>query len=120
MAGSVEKRRAPRIQPYVAPCRLLHAGRRLPGYVVELGPQGARVSCEVEPPAPGESVVLEVRFSRRAVHSPLPAEVKWTRPSQAAGGARLVGLTFRDVSAQEQRVLDEVLEEFRRRAALLA
>lgn len=120
MSVRTEKRRAPRIQPYVAPCRVVHAGRRLPGYVVELGPLGARVSCDEEPPAPGEPVVLEVRFSRGAVHSPLPAEIKWTRPPGAAGGAHLVGLTFRDVSPDHQRVLDGVLDEFRRRAALLA
>jgi hypothetical protein len=120
VSGRTEKRRAPRIQPYVAPCRLAHAGRRLPGYVVELGPQGARVCCDAEPPPPGEAVVLEVRFSRGAVHSPLPAEVKWTRPAGEPEGAHLVGLTFVNVSAEQQRVLDGVLEEFRRRAALLA
>jgi hypothetical protein len=117
---SAEQRRAPRIQPYLAPCRLLHAGRRLPGYVVELGPGGARLSCDGEPPAVGEAVVLEVRFSRGAVHSPLPAEVKWTRAPEATGGGHLVGLIFRDVSPEQQRVLDGVLDEFRRRAALLA
>jgi hypothetical protein len=120
MAGRNEKRRAPRIQPYVAPCRIVHAGRRLAGYVVELGPLGARVSCDAEPPGPGEAVVLEVRFSRQAVYSPLPAEVKWTRPPEAAGVGHLAGLTFLGVSAEQQRTLERVLDEFRRRAALLA
>ena len=120
MAGSTEKRKAPRIQPYVAPCRLVHAGRRLAGYVVELSLLGARVSCDVAPPDVAEQVVLEVRFSRQAVFSPLSAEVKWTRPPDAEGSTHLVGLIFRDVSAEQQRTLDRVLDEFRRRAALLA
>jgi PilZ domain-containing protein len=120
MAGRTEQRKAPRIQPYLAPCRLVHSGRRLAGYVVELGPLGARVSCDDQPPALGEAVVLEVRFSRQAVFSPLPAEIKWSRPPDESGGAHLVGLTFRGVSAEQQRTLDRVLDEFRRRAALLA
>lgn len=120
MAPRTEKRKAPRIQPYVAPCRLLHRGRQLPGYLNDLGPLGARLSCDEPPPAVGEGVVLEVRFSRRAVYSPLPAIVKWSRSAARPAGRHVVGLTFREVSAEQQRLLDAVLEEFRRRAALLA
>ena len=120
MPGRTEKRRAPRIQPYLAPCRLVHGGRRLAGYVVELGRLGARISCDAQPPEPGQPVVLEVRFSGDAVYSPLSAEVKWTKPSEADEGAHLVGLIFRDVSEEQQRTLDRVLDEFQRRAAQLA
>lgn len=120
MAGSTEKRKAPRIQPYVAACRIVHGGRRIPGYVTDLGPLGARISCDEEPPASGEPVVLEVRFSRHALHSLLPALIKWKRPPGEQAETFVVGLTFSGVSPEHQRVLEGVLEEFRRRAALLA
>jgi hypothetical protein len=113
-----EKRKAPRIQPYVAPCRVAHGSRRIPGYLTDLSRLGARVACDEAPPALGEAVVLEVRFSRRAVHSPLPAVVKWSRPPGLPDEVFVVGLTFSGVSADDQRVLEGVLDEFRRRAAL--
>jgi hypothetical protein len=120
MTDRPEKRKAPRIQPYVAPCRLAHGTRRIPGYLTDLSLLGARISCDEEPPPIGSSIVLEVRFSRRAVHSPLPALVKWSQPPGAPDESFVVGLTFSGVSAEPQRVLEGVLEEFQRRAALFA
>jgi len=119
-ASGTEKRKAPRIQPYVAPCRLVQGGRRISGYVTDLGPLGARISCDEQPPASGEAIVLEVRFSRRALHSVLPAVIRWWQAPGAVGESFVVGLTFSGVSPEQQRVLDGVLEEFQRRAALLA
>lgn len=115
-----EKRKVPRIQPYVAPCRILHGSRRFSAYLVDLSPLGARVSCAAEPPVPGDTVVLEVRFGRNVSWSRLPVEVKWASPAGEPGEAHVFGLTFARISTEEQRVLDSVLEEFRRRAALLA
>lgn len=120
MTSRPEKRKAPRIQPYVASCRLVHGARRIPGYLTDLSRLGARISCDEEPPPSPESIVLEVRFSRRAVHFPLPAVVTWSRPPATANESFVVGLTFSGVSVEQERVLEGVLDEFRRRAALLA
>jgi hypothetical protein len=114
-----EKRRTPRIQPYVAPCRVATGERRLRGYLADLSSAGARVSCDGPAPAVGARVVLEVRFGSQVRHSRLPAEVKWVRADEEVGGRHVFGLTFSGVGAEEQRVLDSVVDEFRRRAELL-
>jgi hypothetical protein len=114
-----EKRRTPRIQPYVAPCRLATGERRLRGYLADLSPAGARVSCDGPAPAVGATVVLEVRLGREPRHSRLPAEVKWVRADEEVKGRHLFGLTFSGVDDEEQRTLQSAVDEFRRRAELL-
>lgn len=113
-----DKRQTPRIEPFVACCWILHGSRRLSGYLTDLSSRGARISCAEEPPGTGESVTLEVRFGRSVTRSHVPAEVKWTRP-RSKGGAYVFGLTFARISQEEQRRVDSVVEEFRRRAELL-
>src|SRR5262249_17311534 len=115
-----EKRRTPRIQPYVAPCRIVHGAHRFPAYLADLSTLGARISSDVGPPEPGATVVIEVRFGRQVRFSKLHAEVKWVRPGSGAGEPHLFGLTFTGVKAEEQRVLEAVVEEFRKRAEQLA
>jgi len=119
VTARAEKRKAPRIQPYVAPCRIVEGPRRIGGYVTDLSRLGARIACDEPPPAASAAVVLEVRFSRRAVHVPLPAIVTWSRAPGTPEERFAVGLSFEGVSAEEQQVLEGVLEEFNRRAALL-
>jgi hypothetical protein len=115
-----EKRRTPRIQPYVAPCRIVEGSKRFPAYLADLSPLGARITCDVEPPVPGTHVVIEVRFGRQVRFSRLRAEVKWIRPGAAPGDPSMFGLIFSGVTAEEQRVLEAVVEEFRKRAEQLA
>ncbi|MBI3932916.1 MAG: PilZ domain-containing protein [Acidobacteria bacterium] len=115
-----EKRQAPRIQPYVAPCRVVESERRIPGYVTDLSTMGARISADVPPPDPGTPVVLEIRFGRQLRHSRLAAEVKWIRPAAATGESHSFGITFTGVTAEEQRALESVVEEFQRRAAQIS
>ena len=117
MAARPDKRRTPRIQPFVASCRVVEGSRRLPGYLTDLSIAGARVTSEREPPAPGTRVVLEVRFRRQIAHSRVSAEIKWAR---AGSDGFACGLTFSGASEAERRVLEGVVEEFRRRAAELA
>lgn len=115
-----EKRRAPRVQPYVVPCRMeLPNGRRLSGYVTDLSPIGARVSCDGPPPAVGIQVALEVRLRRGPAWPLLKAEVKWTHPPGRASADPTCGLTFVEVAAADQALLEGALEDFRRRAAQL-
>lgn len=113
-----EKRKTPRIQPYVARCLVVDSARRIPAYVTDLSPGGARVVCDGEPPRSGASVVIEVRIGRKIARSRLPAVVKWVRPGH--GGSRLLGLTFRGLGREERRGLEAVVEEFHRRAAQIA
>ena len=114
---ATDKRGTPRIQPFVAPCRILVGTRRLTGYLTELSPQGARVLCDQPSPNAGTPVTLEVRFGRRVRQSRLPVEIKWVR---SARGTHTVGLTFQGIGAEDQRILDAIVAEFQQRAALLA
>lgn len=121
MAARVpDQRRTPRIQPFVAPCRLVAGERRTPGYLSDLSPRGARVSCDEEPPPVGTNVVLEVRFGREVAYSRLPAEVEWVQLGLDPSAAPDIGLSFKDTTPEDQDVLDAVVEEFRRRAEQLA
>ena len=113
-----EKRRTLRIQPYVAPCRVVVGERRIPGYLADLSVRGAQVSCQGAPPQVDDSVVLEVRFGRQVRHSRLAAQVKWLNATPQGGHA--FGLTFTSVTPQEQAILESVVEEFRKRAAQIA
>lgn len=116
MAAS-DKRTTPRIQPFVAPCRMVVETRQLTGFVVELSVRGARVSCEGEPPDVGTRAVLEVRFGEQVAHSRLPAEVKWVGWTPQG---HHFGVTFTEVAPEDQKVLDAIVDEFRRRASQLA
>jgi hypothetical protein len=113
---SSEKRRAPRIQPFVTPCRVWHGVRHFPGYLADLSILGARVDCDAEPPLVGDAVVLDVRFGREVRHSRLPGEVKWVRIGRGEQDSNAFGLTFTSVTAEERQVLESVVAEFRRRA----
>ena len=117
-ARITEKRRTPRIQPYVAPCRVVRGRRRFVAYLTDLSPRGGRVACDVDPPPAGTRVVLEVRLGRRVSHSRLPAVVKWAR--SGIRGTHTFGLTFRGISAEARRGLEVVVDDFRRLAAQIA
>ena len=115
-----EKRKTARIQPYVAPCRILDGDRRLPGYVTDLSPRGARVTCEAESPAVGQVVVLEVRFARRQGRPRLSGRVQWRRPLLHPAKGFDFGVTFEGLQAREQEILEAVVREFHRQAEQLA
>jgi hypothetical protein len=117
-ARPTEKRRQPRIQPYVARCRVLHDSRRTPGYLTELSLEGLRVACNAEAPPLGARVVVEVRLGSRVAYSRLPGQVRWI--GAALGADRAFGITFERLSDEERAALQTVVEEFRRRAAQLA
>lgn len=113
-----EKRRTPRIHPYVVPCRIVQRARGRGAYLTDLGLRGARVALVGDPPTPGSSVVLEVRIGRQFPRSRLRAVVKWVRLGKE--GRHLFGLTFKGVGRGEQQALRAVVEEFQRQAAQIA
>lgn len=117
-SGPSDKRRTPRIKPFVVSCRILDGSRRLLGYLTELSTLGARVFCSEAPPAQDASVVLEVRFGRGPSRSRLAARVKWIGAG-GSGDGYIFGLTFEGIGGEEQRTLQGVVEEFQRRAAEL-
>jgi hypothetical protein len=113
----MEKRQNPRIQPFVASCRYLEGERRVPGFLTDLSRGGARIHSDVEAPAQHTTIAVEVRMGRLATHVRLPATVRWRRPSDRGGF--IFGVSFDGIGPEEQKILDGVIEEFRRRAAQL-
>ena len=116
MAPPTEKRKTPRIQPYVAPCVLVDGSRRVAAYLTDLSVRGARVSTEDDPPAVHARVVIEMRLGRAISPSRLPGQVKWVRRH---GKGHDFGLTFVGVTSELQRTLEAVVAEFRRLADAL-
>jgi len=112
-----EKRKTPRIQPYVAPCVVVDGARRLPAYLTDLSIRGARVSSDDQPPAAHARVVVEVRLGRAISVSRLPGQVKWVRRHEKGYE---FGLTFVGITSDLQRTLESVVEEFRRLADALS
>lgn len=119
-APSEEKRRTPRVQPFVAPCHVVAGDRRMAAYLADLGPEGARLTCDTEPPpALEEWVTVEVRLPRQAERSSLRGRVKWVQPAEGRKG-HVFGITFEGMSAEGQAAVAAVLAEFRRLAAELS
>jgi len=114
-----EQRRSPRIHPFVARCRLLSEGHPpLLAYVTELGSGGARLRSEPTPPPVGTSVTLIVALGRGRTH--LPGAIKWVKLGTGPDGGHVFGVGFAGETDGERATLEAALEEFRRRAALLA
>jgi hypothetical protein len=113
--GYPDKRRTQRIQPFVAPCRYVLAEERIPGFLTELSVRGGRVHTEAEPPTVGTVLTVEVRLGRQATHVRVPAIVRWTRP--VPRGGFLSGVSFDGIGPEEQRIVEGVVDQFRRRAA---
>ncbi len=113
-----DTRRVPRIQPFVAACRIVHPGGRLVGYLTDLSPLGCQVTTQVPPPPAGSLVMLEVRFGRSGAHTALPARVIWDRGG-SDGASHAFGLTFESLRDEQRQALHGIVEEFRRRAAAL-
>jgi hypothetical protein len=118
MAAPAEKRRTPRIQPFVAPCRYVIGGQRVSGFLTDISQRGGRIHTEAEPPPVGATLTVEARLSRQVTHVRLPATVRWGRP--APRGGSLFGVSFDGIGPGEQKILDDVVDEFRRRAASIA
>ncbi len=115
MAAPEEKRHTQRIQPFVAPCRYVLGDERHSAFLTDISERGGRIHTEVEPPAVGVVLTVEARLGRPATHVRLPATVRWARP--APRGGFLFGMSFDGIGPDEQRVVDGVVDEFRRRAA---
>jgi PilZ domain len=115
-----DKRRTPRIQPFVAPCRVLEepGPRPLSGYLTDLSAAGAQISTQGLPPVPESAVVLEVRLGNEPTPRRLPARVRWVRAAEH-GDWHAFGLTFEAMSMAERKLVESVVEDFRRRAETL-
>jgi len=112
-----EQRRTPRIQPFVAPCRVIADGRSFTGYITDFSEAGARVQTDGATPAAEREVVLELRIGRVPTRSRLTARVEWARPEAKAGS---FGLSFSAIAAEQQSALRAVVAEFRRLADEIA
>ncbi len=114
MSDTGEKRQALRIEPYVAPCRYVVGERRVAAFLTNLSSRGGRIHTDVEPPAVDVPIVLEVRLGGQPTHVRLPASVEWSRKSPRGGF--VFGVSFAGIGKEEQRAVDDVVAEFRRRA----
>jgi len=112
-----DKRKTPRIRPWVSPCVVVEGSRRLPAYFTDLSVRGARLSTDAQPPAAHARVVVEVRLARALAPSRLPGQVKWVKPVEKGYE---FGLTFVGITSELQRTLQAVVEEFRRLADTLS
>jgi hypothetical protein len=112
-----EQRRIPRIQPFVAPCRVVFEGRVLTGYLTDLSEAGARITSDTEPPPAHAPVTLELRVGRVPARSRLSAKVAWVKKEDV--GATF-GLSFADLPAEQQKALETVVAEFKRLADEIA
>lgn len=117
MGNPTDKRKTPRIRPWVSPCVVVDGSRRLPAYFTDLSVRGARLSTEAQAPAAHARVVVEVRLSRAVAPSRIPGQVKWVKPLEKGYE---FGLTFVGITSELQRTLQAVLEEFRRLADTLS
>jgi hypothetical protein len=115
MSAREEKRRTPRLQPFVVPCRYVVDDRREDAFITDISERGARIQTDVEPPATGAVVNVEARLGRQAAALRMPGTVRWSRPS--ARGGFVFGMRFEGATPDAQRALDGVIEEFKRRAA---
>jgi hypothetical protein len=115
MAAGAEKRQTQRIQPFVAPCRYVLGDRRLPGFLTDISERGGRVHTEADLPAAGTTLTIEARLGHQAVPVRIPATVRWAGP--APRGGSMFGVSFDGMGPDERKVVEGVVEEFRRRAA---
>lgn len=114
-----DKRATPRIQPFVAACRVVETTRRFSGYITDLSARGAQVSCSPIPSPEGTNLILEVRVSSSAARLLLPGRIQWVR-AEAGGEARhQFGVTFSSLDEKSQAGLASVLADFQRRASQL-
>ena len=111
-----EQRQTERIQPFVAPCRVVGETVAISAYLTDLSEAGARISTDETPPALDTAVTLEVRIGRRPSRSRLSARVEWIRPDEAGV---LFGLSFARLPPEQREALQEVVADFRRLAAEL-
>lgn len=116
MNGKPDQRTTQRVQPFVVRCLVADGPRRLAGYLTDLSATGAQVTVEGEPPAPGASIVVEVRLGREgsATARKLPATVQWSRETVPPPPS--FGVVFRIADA-DRRAIEEVLADIRRRAS---
>jgi hypothetical protein len=118
VTGIEDKRSTPRIQPFVAPCRVVEATRRFSGYITDLSLRGAQVTCSPLPAPEGTTIVLEVRLGPRSARLSLPGRIQWQKAA-ATGDTHQFGVTFEGLDTQGQTDLLAVLEEFQHRASQL-
>lgn len=114
-----DKRKTRRIEPYLAPCRIVVGRRHLSGYVTNLSVRGARVYTDEKPPRVGQRLTLELRLRARAAKHRLQAEARWVRTASDVTGLHSFGVSFKGLTSLERRTVESVLVEFRERAALL-
>jgi hypothetical protein len=113
-----ENRRTQRLDPFVVACTVVQAEHRVRGFLTDLSPRGAKISCQDAAPEDGAEVVIEVRFGRREPLARLPGRVRWSRRPDDTRAS--FGVVFERPSAEARSLVDSAIEAFRRRAELIS
>ena len=77
--------------------------------------EAAMIATDSEPPGVGTRLVVEARLGRQTTHVRLPGVVRWAR--QSPRGGFLFGVSFDGIGPDAQKVLEGIVEDFRRWAA---
>lgn len=91
--------------------------QRFAGFLMDISRAGGRVHTDAAPPERGALVSIEVRLAHQVQPVRLPATVRWVGSSTRGGS--VFGVSFDGIGDEEQAVLDGVVAEFERRAALI-
>jgi len=126
VSGSTEtnpedQREHPRFAPFVVQCRITLDGDTISAYILNLSPGGALIAWPSEEPPPSEArltIVAHFRSYKATVR--LPGRVAWSRVNDEQPGTALIGVNFPDLPVAERQVVEEVLGDFKSKAALLA
>ena len=126
MSGSTEtnpedQREHPRFAPFVVQCRITFDGDTISAYILNLSPGGALIAWPAKEPPPSEArLTIVAHFQSAKTTVRLPGRVAWSRVSDDQPGTALIGVSFPDLPVAERQVVEEVLGDFKSKAALLA
>jgi hypothetical protein len=117
-AEGSEKRGAPRVQPFIVLCGITDGDEHRSAYLTDLSVAGARIASTQALPAAGTALRLDVRFAGQLEPVQLPVRVIWVQPGGGPRETNVFGVSFDGISLEDHRLLDTVLAEFRRKAAI--
>lgn len=125
MSGSTEinpedQREHPRVAPFVVQCRITHGEETTSAYILNLSPGGALIAWPNQLPQSGARLTIVAHFRGYKAGVRLPARVAWARINDEQAGSALIGVDFPDLPVAERQVVEEVLADFKGKAALLA
>ncbi len=124
MSGSTEgspedQREHLRVVPFVVQCRVTLGSEAISAYILNPSQGGALIAWPTDPPPSETGLTIVARFRGYKAGVRLPAQVAWGRAKDERAGTAMIGVNFPDLPATELQVIDEILSDFKSKAALL-